>query len=101
MGIYLNPGPDGFKKILSSGNYVDKTGLIRLVNDSIGTNQMLSCVSRARRFGKSYAAQTLCANYDKTCDSDHLFQNYEISKDDTYDKYRNKYDVIYLDMTIV
>ena len=98
MGTYLNPGNAGFE-LISRSRYVDKTGMIRLVNDSIGTNHMLICVSRARRFGKSYAAQTLCAYYDKTCDSDELFQKYAISEDETYNKYRNCFDVIYLDMT--
>ena len=52
MGTYLNPGNSGFKDILAS-DYVDKTGLIRLINDAIGTNRKLICISRPRRFGKS------------------------------------------------
>ena len=33
-----------------------------------------------RRFGKSYAAQMLCAYYDKTCDSHALFDGCRIVK---------------------
>ena len=56
MGTYLNPGNKGFRKILQS-EYVDKTGLIELINKTIGTMEMLTCISRPRRFGKSYAAK--------------------------------------------
>ena len=68
MGMYLNPGNSGFSRICR-GYYVDKTGMIAQVNDSIGTPDNLICISRPRRFGKSFAAQMLCAYYDKTCDS--------------------------------
>ena len=98
MGTYLNPGNSGFAEMLKS-DYVDKTGLIRIINSTIGTKQKLTCISRPRRFGKSYAAQMLCAYYDKTCDSHELFSDYTISKDKSYEKNLNKYDVIYLDMT--
>ena len=72
MGTYLNPGNSGFERILKN-RYVDKTKLIALLNETIGTTRNLSCVSRPRRFGKSYAAQMLCAYYSKGCDSRPLF----------------------------
>ena len=100
MGTYLNPGNSGFQTVRSS-RYVDKSGLIRLVNDTIGTKQKLTCVSRPRRFGKSFAAQMMCAYYDKTCDSSALFDDLVIAKDAHYREHLNKYDVIYLDMTTV
>ena len=78
MGIYLNPGNSGFAEIRNS-TYVDKSGLIGLINDTIGTTQKLTCISRPRRFGKSFAAQMLCAYYDKTCDSAPLFADLEIA----------------------
>ena len=65
MGTYLNPGNCGFEEMLKSA-YVDKTGLIRLINRSLGTKKKLTCISRPRRFGKSYAAQMLCAYYEVT-----------------------------------
>jgi len=98
LGTYLNPGNAGFRKIIES-EYVDKTGLIRLINRSIGTNQNLTCISRPRRFGKSYAARMLCAYYDRTCDSRELFSGYTIAKDPAYEKHLNKYHVINLDIT--
>ena len=98
MGIYLNPGNSGFQRILNS-EYVDKTGLIRLINDSIGTVNNLTCVSRPRRFGKSFAAQMLCAYYDCSCDSHELFEDKDIGKTDGYLEHLNQYHVINLDIT--
>ena len=40
MGMYLNPGNSGFEEIRNS-RYVDKSGLISLVNRTIGTKQKL------------------------------------------------------------
>lgn len=95
---YLNVGNAGFMSA-TKGLYVDKTGLIAFINSTLGTKDKLTCVSRPRRFGKSLAAQMLCAYYDKSCDSHNLFDNLEISYDATYETYLNKFDVIYLDIT--
>ena len=59
MGTYLNPGNDIFAKVVKS-DYVDKTDMIGLVNRGIDTGKNLICISRPRRFGKSYAARMLC-----------------------------------------
>lgn len=99
MGRYLNVGNDGFRAI-RKGRYVDKTGLISFINETLGTADKLTCVSRARRFGKSFAVKMLCAYYDKSCDSSELFDGLEIAEDPSYRQYLNKYDVIYLDMTL-
>ncbi len=98
MGQYLNVGNDGFQAIRKE-LYVDKTGLISFINGTLGTMRKLTCVSRPRRFGKSYAAKMLCAYYDKSCDSGKLFEGLKITKDSSYEKYLNRYDVIYLDIT--
>ena len=98
MGTYLNPGNEGFRKILQS-EYVDKTGLIALINKTIGTMEMLTCVSRPRRFGKSYAAKMLCAYYDCSCDSRGLFDDKEIAGTQEYLTHLNQYHVINLDIT--
>ena len=58
MGNYLNPGNSGFAGIRND-IYVDKSGLIGLINQTIDTPRRMTCVSRPRRFGKSFAAQML------------------------------------------
>lgn len=98
MGLFLNPGNENFKSILN-GIYVDKTGIIESINKTINTTDKLTCISRPRRFGKSYTAKMLCAYYGKTCDSSALFDDKVISKSDSYRKHLNKYQVIYLDIT--
>lgn len=98
MGLYLNLGNDGFQAI-KKGLYVDKTGLIAFINSTLGTKSKLSCVSRPRRFGKSYVTQMFCAYYDKSCDSKALFEDLEIARDPSFEKHLNQYDVLYLDIT--
>ena len=98
MGMYLNPGNSGFEDICR-GDYVDKTGLIDLINEVIETPYKLICISRPRRFGKSYAAQMLSAYYDKTCDSSSLFKDKVIAGSPSFQEHMNHYDVIYLNMT--
>ena len=65
----------------------------------IRTPQKLVCVSRPRRFGKSFAAKMLCAYYDNSCDSHALFDDLQIAGDPSYETHINKYAVIYVDMT--
>ena len=97
MGRYLSPGNSGFERIAKSG-YVDKTGIVAEINRRIGTTENLVCVSRPRRFGKSYAAQLLCAYYDCSCDSHGLFRNYKISESADYEVHINQYHVICIDI---
>ena len=97
MGTYLNPGNNEFERIMNS-NYIDKTGMIDIISKRINTMDNLICISRPRRFGKSYAARMLCAYYDHTCDSHSLFDDKEISRSEGYEKHINKYNVIYLDI---
>jgi len=99
MGYYLNVGNDGFLSA-RKGRYVDKTGLISFINGTLGTKNKLTCVSRARRFGKTIAAEMLCAYYDKSCDSRALFEDMEIAGLPSFEEHLNKYDVIYLDITL-
>ena len=98
MGIYLNPGDDGFRMALRSKIYVDKTGLIDYTNEVLGTNQKFICVSRPRRFGKSMAADMLSAYYDRKNHSIELFKGLKAEKSSTFQEHINKYNVIFLNM---
>ncbi len=96
MGIYINPGSKGFESI-NTTDYVDKTMLVELINRTINSSNRLTCVSRPRRFGKSYAARMLSAYYDSSCDSHSLFCDKKIASTEDYEKYINKFNVIYFD----
>lgn len=89
--------------MVRKNEYVDKTGLISLINDSIETNRKLTCVSRPRRFGKSTAAKMLCAYYDCSCDSSILFDDLEIALkpglNANYKAHLNNYNVLFLDIS--
>ncbi|MGX8703385.1 MAG: AAA family ATPase [bacterium] len=47
----------------------------------MNTTRNLTSISRPRRFGKTFAAQMLCAYYDRSTDSCTLFAPYQIAKD--------------------
>lgn len=98
MGKYINIGNDGFRKA-REGEYVDKSMLINFINSTLGTEQCMTCVTRARRFGKSMAAKMLSAYYDQSCDSRALFADLKVASEQSFDKHLNRYPVIYLDMT--
>lgn len=82
-----------------NSEYIDKSGLISVVNSTLFTERSFSCVTRCRRFGKSMAAKMLCAYYDQSCDSRQLFEDLQIASDPQFEKHLNKYPVIYLDVT--
>ena len=98
MGSYINTGNAGFQSA-RNGEYVDKSELISVVNNTLFTERRFSCVTRCRRFGKSMAAKMLCAYYDLSCDSRALFTDLKIAQDASFEKHLNKYPVIYLDLT--
>ncbi len=98
MGIYLNPGNDGFARAVRSEIYVDKTGLISCANRYMNTEQQYICVSRPRRFGKSMAVQMLAAYYSCGCDSGELFSGLEIENAPSFQEHLNRHQVILLNM---
>ena len=98
MGIYINIGNAGFQRVRNS-EYIDKSGLIAIVNNTLFTERSFSCVTRCRRFGKSLAAKMLAAYYDRTVDSRPLFADLQIARDPSFEQHLNKYPVIYLDVT--
>ena len=108
MGTYLNPGEQSFRMAINSEIFVDKTELIQYLNSVINTQQRFVSVSRPRRFGKTMAADMICAYYDRKADSRELFQRRKLAdcapvqtsgKDIHWDEYLGKFDVIRLVMT--
>ena len=99
MGIFFNPGNGSFTKDRNYEIYVDKTELLKYLNRAIGTPKNCIAVSHARRFGKSHAAGMIDAYYSLGSDSSKLFEDTKIASDPDYEKYRNKYNVIHLDIS--
>lgn len=101
MGVYFNPNNESFTQAKNSIVYVDKTGLLEILNRRLSTEDKCIALSHARRFGKSHAAGMIDAYYSLGCDSTSLFDNTKISSCSDFKKYMNKYNVIHLDISSV
>lgn len=110
MGIYLNPGKDAFEEAVNSKIFVDKTEMLLYLNSVVRTKQKYVSVSRPRRFGKTMAADMICAYYDRTADSREIFGRMKLSEETeaasrenhscgNWDEYLGKFDVIRIVMT--
>ena len=99
MGTYLNPGKAAYQMAVNSEIYIDKTEMIQYINSVVNTQQRFVSVSRPRRFGKTIAANMLCAYYDREADSHKLFESHKVAGTSGWDEYHGKFDVIYLVMT--
>lgn len=85
---------EGFRELLNGKLFVDKTMLIREMNEKLSTKEKWVCVSRARRFGKTMALEMLAAYYTKGIYPAHLFEGLKIEKDPTFSRHLNKHNVI-------
>ena len=103
MGTYLNPGKNRFQIARNSEIFIDKSEMILYLNSVVNTSQRYVSVSRPRRFGKTMAADMLCAYYGNGSESRELFDKCKISMaiDDgvKWDQYLGQFDVIRLVMT--
>ena len=103
MGTYLNPGKNGFQIARNSEIFIDKSEMILYLNSVVNTSQRYVSVSRPRRFGKTMAANMICAYYGNGSESRELFDKCKISMaiDDgaKWDQYLGQFDVIRLVMT--
>lgn len=105
MGIYLNPGKESFQMAVNSEIFVDKTEMVHFLNTVINTQQRCVSVSRPRRFGKTMAADMICAYYDREADSRELFESRKLAADQNtegslpWDVYLGQFDVIRIVMT--
>ena len=99
MGTYLNPGKVAYLMAVNSEIFIDKTEMIRYINSVVNTQQRFVSVSRPRRFGKTMAADMICAYYDRDAGSRELFERRKIARTLNWDEYLGKFDVIRLVMT--
>lgn len=108
MGTYLNPGKDLYEEAVNSEIFIDKSEMIMYLNSVLKTKKKYVSVSRPRRFGKSMAADMICAYYDREANGRELFEKRLIAKCSsieteskmiTWDEYLGKFDVIRIVMT--
>ncbi|SFC60764.1 AAA family ATPase [Butyrivibrio sp. YAB3001] len=105
MGQYLNPGKDSYVEAVNSQIYIDKSVMITFLNSLVKTKQKYVSVSRPRRFGKTMAADMICAYYDREADSKELFETLKLARAEAtsdnlpWDMYLGRFDVIRIVMT--
>ena len=99
MANFLNLGNARFISDLENDIFVDKSMLIKQVNNNYGkSSKKFMCVTRPRRFGKTMALSMLRAYYSKGCDSKELFKNLKIYNDPSFLEHLNKHNVFTIDM---
>lgn len=98
MKRYLNNDNSKFLEQLNNKCYVDKTELIEILNHKVNTRNKYICLTEPRKFGKTYNISMLNAYYSKGCNSKEIFKDLNISNKDSYLKYMNKFNVIWIDM---
>ena len=96
MGQFIDYGNFDFLRVKNS-DFIDKSGLLNILNRNIDTENSFMCISRPRRFSKSVAAKMAYAYYDRSMSSAELFEGLEITKSPDYKKHLNKYPTLYID----
>lgn len=84
MGAYLNPGNQSYRIAVNSEIFIDKSEMIQYLNTVLNTQQRFVSVSRPRRFGKTMAADMICAYYDREAESRELFVNRKLAGCEPY-----------------
>ena len=97
--MYLNPGAEAFAEAVNSSIFVDKTPMISFLNTLVKTKQKYVGVFRPRRFGKTTAADMICAYYSNGVDTKPFFADRKLSMCKGWDQYINQFDVIRIVMT--
>ncbi|MDR2752078.1 MAG: AAA family ATPase [Clostridiales bacterium] len=94
---YLNTNQNKFARAKKS-IYVDKSGLLALLNSRINSQECYVCVSRPRRFGKTTAADMLVSYYKIGAQSEDLFADLSIASHPSFKSHLNKYNVVFINM---
>lgn len=84
-----------FSKMTKEKFFVDKSNLIKEINNFVGTASQYICITRPRRFGKTLNAMMLASYYSKNSDFKPVFDNLNISNEESYLEHLNKHNVIY------
>ena len=101
MGLYFDPVNDSFLHDSRDPLYVDKTGLLEILNQALFSSCRCIALSHARRFGKSQAAGMIDAYYNCRKDSRELFEGFEIAAEADFEEHLNRYHVIHIDVSSV
>ena len=90
---YLNTNKqfENYKELVNEEYFVDKSMIIKMLNEKISTKSKYICITRPRRFGKSSIADMLGAYYSKAVESKAIFDKLKINVCKSYEENLNKY----------
>ena len=89
-----NTSGDGFCEAIRGEYFVDKSWLIEFTNNKLSTKEKWICVSKPRRFGKTFALEMLDAYYTKSGNAGELFNGLKIKQSVEFYRHLNKHNVI-------
>ena len=109
MGVYLNSKRSGaiFRKMRESTYFVDKTAMLLELLTIVGSDSdhidqaggkdiRYVCITRPRRFGKTVAASMIASFFGKSENTENVFRNLAVSKDQNAARHLNKHNVIHI-----
>ena len=83
-----------FDMLVHDKFFVDKSGIIEIINERIHTKNRYICITKPRRFGKTSVLNMPGAYYCKAGDSQSIFDNLNISRSVDYRTHLNSYNII-------
>ncbi len=101
MGYYLNPEDviDIYRREVRKPYFIDKTKMIGELIPLVERQGSYPSVTRPRRFGKSVVAAMIGSFFGKGIDSDEVFAQLDISRNQSYRKHLNQHNLIYIDFS--
>ena len=101
MGRYLNSSTSYvlYKNETMKPYFVDKTKLLSELFPFLEVGNTHICITRPRRFGKTMIANMIASFLGKRKSENGLFESLNISQNKEYIKYKNQYDVIFIDFS--
>ena len=101
MGYFLNNEEPYviYQEAAAQPYFIDKTEILKEIFPLINSTEKYICITRPRRFGKTIMANLIGSFFSKARNSRNIFDSLKISKDTTYLKFINQYNVIYIDLS--
>lgn len=97
-GKYLNPDTTAFEAVLRSDFFVDQTELLTVTSRMTDTCDRYLAILRPDGFGKTTAAEMICAFYGREAKAGELFSSCAVAQREDWDHYLGAYNVIRIDM---
>lgn len=101
MAMFLNNSYSykRYKKISNTTYFIDKSCILDDILRCMEEETQYICITRPRRFGKTVMANMLGAFLGRSWNSSDIFDHLKISSSERYSRYRNQYDIIYIDFS--